>query len=79
MASSMESADITEIPTPAIVLDAATVRGNIDRLTVYAASHGIAVRPHTKTHKSIDVAVLQLAAGARGLTVAKVGEAEALP
>ena len=74
----MEIAHVGEIPTPAIILDAATVRGNIDRLAAYAASHGIAVRPHTKTHKSIDVAVLQLAGGARGLTVAKVGEAEAL-
>jgi D-serine deaminase-like pyridoxal phosphate-dependent protein len=74
----MEIAHVGGIPTPAIVLDAATVRGNIDRLAAYAASHGIAVRPHTKTHKSIDVAALQLAAGARGLTVAKVGEAEAL-
>ena len=74
----MEIAQVGEIPTPAIVLDAATVRGNIDRLATYATSHGIAFRPHTKTHKSIEVAILQLAAGARGLTVAKVGEAEAL-
>ena len=74
----MEIAHFGGIPTPTIVLDAATVRGNIDRLAAYGASHRIAVRPHTKTHKSIEVAALQLAAGARGLTVAKVGEAEAL-
>ena len=74
----MEASHAGEIPTPALVLDAATVRGNIDRLAAYAAAHGIAVRPHTKTHKSVEVAVLQVAAGARGLTVAKVGEAEAL-
>ena len=69
---------VDRLPTPAVVIDAATVRGNIERLAVFAAAHGIAVRPHTKTHKSIDVARLQLAAGAHGLTVAKVGEAEAL-
>ena len=64
---------VDRLPTPAVVIDAATVRGNIERLAVFAAAHGIAVRPHTKTHKSIDVARLQLAAGAHGLTVAKVG------
>ncbi len=67
-----------QLPTPSLVIDAAKVRRNIERLAAYAAGHGIAVRPHTKTHKSIEMARLQLAAGARGLTVAKVGEAEAL-
>ena len=66
------------IPTPALVLDAATVRANVARVAGYAREHGIAVRPHTKTHKSVAIAGLQLAAGAVGLTVAKVGEAEAL-
>ena len=37
---------------------------------------GIAVRPHAKTHKSVAVARLQLAAGARGITVGTIGEAE---
>ena len=55
MAFSMGTAHVGDIPTPAIVLDAATVRGNIDRLAAYAASHGIAVRPHTKTHKSVEI------------------------
>ena len=66
------------IPTPALVLDAATVRANVARVAGYAREHGIAVRPHTKTHKSVAIAGLQLAAGAVGLTVAKVGEAEVL-
>lgn len=74
----MESTDLGGLPTPAIVLDAPAVRRNIDRLAAYAAGHGIAVRPHTKTHKSVAIARMQLAAGARGLTVAKVGEAESL-
>lgn len=69
---------IDTIPTPALVLDAATVRANVGRVADYARGHGIALRPHTKTHKSVAVAGLQLAAGAVGLTVAKVGEAEVL-
>ena len=69
---------LDDLPTPAVVLDAAVVRRNIDRLAAYAAAHGLAVRPHTKTHKSVRIAGLQLAAGSRGITVAKVGEAEAL-
>jgi len=69
---------IDTIPTPALVLDAAKVRRNIERMATYTKAVGIANRPHTKTHKSIAIAGLQLAAGAFGLTVAKVGEAETL-
>jgi D-serine deaminase-like pyridoxal phosphate-dependent protein len=64
-----------DIPTPAMVVDAAVVRQNIARLADYARGAGLAVRPHTKTHKSSRVATMQLEAGAGGLTVAKVGEA----
>src|SRR5215218_8866221 len=67
---------LESIPTPALVVDAMVTRRNIDRLAGYGAQHGIAIRPHTKTHKSRMVAQLQLQAGARGLTVAKAGEAE---
>jgi D-serine deaminase-like pyridoxal phosphate-dependent protein len=74
--SHQASHTVASVPTPALVVDAETVRANVARLAAYAAAHGIAVRPHTKTHKSVEVARLQLAAGARGLTVAKVGEAE---
>jgi D-serine deaminase-like pyridoxal phosphate-dependent protein len=42
----------------------------------YVTAHQLRLRPHTKTHKSLHVARLQLSAGASGLTVAKVGEAE---
>ena len=69
---------VHSVATPALVVDAERIRRNIERLATYAASHGITVRPHTKTHKSIEIAKLQLAAEAGGLTVAKVGEAEAL-
>ena len=78
MAGSARGHSIDTIPTPALVLDAAKVRRNIARMADYTKAIGVANRPHTKTHKSIAIAGLQLAAGAVGLTVAKVGEAEVL-
>jgi D-serine deaminase-like pyridoxal phosphate-dependent protein len=67
-----------EIPTPALVLDSAIVRDNIQRLADYATTNGLEVRPHTKTHKIRALAELQLEAGAIGITVAKVSEAEVI-
>lgn len=66
------------LPTPALVIDLAVVERNIERLATYADSHEIALRPHTKTHKSVRLGSLQMAAGAVGLTVAKAGEAEVM-
>jgi D-serine deaminase-like pyridoxal phosphate-dependent protein len=51
---------------------------NIRRLADYCAQHRIALWPHTKTHKSPEIARKQLAAGSPGITVAKVGEAEVM-
>ncbi|QIG43263.1 D-TA family PLP-dependent enzyme [Nocardioides anomalus] len=62
--------------TPYLRLDLARVRRNVTRTQEWAASRGLSLRPHGKTHKSPDVARLQLEAGAVGLTVATVGEAE---
>jgi D-serine deaminase-like pyridoxal phosphate-dependent protein len=67
-----------DLPTPAIVIDVERVRRNIRKLAEYAKSRGVQIRPHTKTHKSIELARMQLEAGACGLTVAKVGEAKAM-
>jgi D-serine deaminase-like pyridoxal phosphate-dependent protein len=63
-------------PTPCLVIDLPTVERNIARLAAYASSHGLKVRPHSKTHKSRHIGRLQVEAGAVGLTVAKIGEAE---
>ena len=63
------------LPTPALVVDLAIVERNLQRAHGYAAKHGLTVRPHTKTHKSLYMAGRQLAHGAKGLTVAKFGEA----
>jgi D-serine deaminase-like pyridoxal phosphate-dependent protein len=67
---------VSELATPTLIIDAAAVRRNIDRLARYAAEHALGIRPHAKTHKSRFIAQMQLDAGAIGLTVAKVGEAE---
>lgn len=64
--------------TPSLVIDLPTVERNIAKLHDYVALHNIAIRPHTKTHKSRLFAKMQLGAGAQGLTVAKVGEAEVM-
>jgi D-serine deaminase-like pyridoxal phosphate-dependent protein len=64
--------------TPALVIDLPKVERNLARLAEYASGHGIAVRPHTKTHKSLKIATRQMRAGATGLTAAKVGEAEVM-
>lgn len=66
------------IPTPAIVIDAAVARRNLKRLADYAREHRVNLRPHTKTHKSVMLGRMQMELGASGLTVAKVGEAQVM-
>ena len=68
----------TDIPTPALVIDVETATRNAKRMADYAAAHRIKVRPHTKTHKSLRMARLQLDYGAIGLAVAKAGEAKVM-
>jgi D-serine deaminase-like pyridoxal phosphate-dependent protein len=67
---------IDQLATPALVIDAQTVLRNVERMAAYGQQHNLGVRPHTKTHKSQQLARLQIDAGACGLTAAKVGEAE---
>ncbi|NPC96438.1 alanine racemase [Nocardioides sp. zg-DK7169] len=63
--------------TPFLRADPAKVHRNLQRAADLAAAAGVTLRPHAKTHKSRQVAELQLGAGAVGLTVATIGEAEA--
>jgi D-serine deaminase-like pyridoxal phosphate-dependent protein len=67
-----------QLPTPSIVIDATVVRRNLERLADYAKRHGLNLRPHTKTHKSVMLGRMQVELGAVGLTVAKVGEARVM-
>lgn len=64
------------LSTPALVVDRDVLVGNIARMAARMDERGVALRPHAKTHKSLDIASLQVAHGAAGLTVATVGEAE---
>jgi D-serine deaminase-like pyridoxal phosphate-dependent protein len=70
------SAPATRPATPYLRVDLVRLRGNILRVAEHAATRGVALRPHVKTHKSMDIARLQLATGAVGITVATLGEAE---
>lgn len=67
-----------EISTPAVLLDHARMSANIRSMQAACDAHGVELRPHIKTHKMVRVARAQLAAGAQGLTCAKLGEAEAM-
>jgi D-serine deaminase-like pyridoxal phosphate-dependent protein len=67
-----------DLNTPVLVLDLDRLDSNISRMATFAAAHGLKLRPHAKTHKSVDIAKRQIAAGAIGLCCAKIGEAEAL-
>jgi D-serine deaminase-like pyridoxal phosphate-dependent protein len=67
-----------ELSTPALAIDLGIVERNLDRMALYCREHGLRLRPHTKTHKTPEVARMQLDRGASGLTVAKVGEAEVM-
>ena len=64
--------------TPALVLDQAALERNLATMADFARARGLALRPHAKTHKSVDIARLQLKAGAVGVCCAKLGEAEAM-
>ena len=72
------SSDLAALETPALVVDLDRLDANLGRAAEYAASHGLALRPHVKTHKSPWVAAAQLRLGARGLTCATPREAEVM-
>ena len=74
----MTTVDPAEIETPIGVVDLDRARANAERVTAYARQHGLGWRPHIKTHKSTAVARIQVEAGARGLTVATLREAEVM-
>jgi len=64
--------------TPVLVVELDALNRNIRRMAEFAAARGLKLRPHAKTHKSPDIARLQIEAGAIGACCAKLGEAEAL-
>jgi D-serine deaminase-like pyridoxal phosphate-dependent protein len=66
---------LTDIPTPALLLDLDVLERNIDAMQQKANRLGVALRPHVKTHKCIEVGIRQREAGAKGITVATLVEA----
>jgi D-serine deaminase-like pyridoxal phosphate-dependent protein len=71
-----DSLNALETPIPLVDLD--RMERNLDRMAAYVATHGLALRPHIKTHKSPKVAAEQLRRGAGGLTCATLLEAEVM-
>jgi D-serine deaminase-like pyridoxal phosphate-dependent protein len=67
-----------DLVTPALVVDLDVMERNIAGMQAAMAERGIALRPHTKTHRSVEIARRQLAAGAGGITVGTLGEAEVM-
>ncbi len=66
---------IAELPTPALLVDLDVLDANVRFAAERARSLGVSLRPHVKTHKCVEVAARQRAAGARGLTVSTLTEA----
>ena len=74
----MPPTTIAELETPAPLVDVDRLARNLDRMAAYASRHGLALRPHVKTHKSPRVAAEQVARGAAGLTCATPRELETM-
>lgn len=66
------------LETPALLVDRARMERNLARMATYAAAHGLALRPHAKTHKTPQVAAAQLRHGAVGLACATPREMEVM-
>lgn len=67
---------VASLSTPRPIIDEDRMKANIARVQAYADAHGLAFRPHIKTHKLPVVARLQVEAGARGINCQKITEAE---
>ncbi len=74
----MIGSTIDQIDTPALLLDMEVFEANLKKMSDFMAGREANLRPHVKTHKCSEVARRQIALGARGLTCAKLGEAEAM-
>ena len=75
-AEGVGGARVSTLDTPALLIDADRLERNIARWQQATDGAGVKLRPHIKTHKSVALAALQRDAGAHGIAVAKVGEAE---
>lgn len=71
---------ISEIETPALMVDLDILEANVDKMTAFlkGCGAGVGIRPHAKTHKTPEIAKIQMARGALGICCAKLGEAEVM-
>jgi D-serine deaminase-like pyridoxal phosphate-dependent protein len=69
---------IHDLPTPCLVLDLDRFESNLDKMSRFTLERGIALRPHAKTHKCVNVARRQLEKGAIGICTATIAEAEVM-
>ncbi len=67
---------VSELETPAVTVLMDVMEDNIQRVQAHLSKHGIANRPHIKTHKIPALGKLQMQAGASGITCQKIGEVE---
>ena len=68
----------TELDTPALLVDLDVMEANIARIASTCRQHGVGWRPHLKGQKTVEIIRKELAAGAVGITCAKLGEAEVM-
>jgi D-serine deaminase-like pyridoxal phosphate-dependent protein len=68
--------NVSEIPTPAVLVDTTKLKRNLETMQAAVNANGKRLRPHAKTHKSPEIARMQIAQGAVGICCAKLGEAE---
>ncbi|MGJ7556943.1 DSD1 family PLP-dependent enzyme [Variovorax sp. RB3P1] len=66
------------LDTPALLVDLPAMTRNIERMAAFAKARGVNLRPHVKTHKSVEIARRQVAAGAVGVSCVTLGEAEVM-
>lgn len=69
---------VTDLDTPTVIIDLDIMENNIARMAKYCQDHGLQLRPHIKTHKTPEIAQLQMEAGACGIACQKLGEAEVM-
>lgn len=67
---------LTQLRTPCVLIDRTRAERNLDRMQAAVSAAGLRLRPHAKTHKSVEFARRQMASGAAGICCAKLGEAE---
>src|SRR5579863_1561804 len=66
------------LDTPALLIDLAALKRNLSRMAAFAKSRDVGLRPHVKSHKSVEIARAQIEAGALGVSCATLGEAEVM-